>query len=142
MSAIADRGPGTIRLEAAVPQFTVPDLVRTAEYYRDVLGFRIADYWDGERTTSAPAVPPVFAVVWRDDVEIFFNLATGPVKRERAPGAYDVYVRVTGIDALAEELAHRGADIVDGPSDRVYGQREVVVRDCNGLVLAFGEPLA
>ncbi len=36
-----------IRFEAAVPQFTVPDLVRTAEYYRDVLGFRIADYWDG-----------------------------------------------------------------------------------------------
>ena len=26
-----------IRFEAAVPQFTVPDLVRTAEYYRDVL---------------------------------------------------------------------------------------------------------
>ena len=30
-----------IRFEAAVPQFTVPDLVRTAEYYRDVLGFTL-----------------------------------------------------------------------------------------------------
>jgi hypothetical protein len=38
-------GPTTIRFEAAVPQFTVPDLVRTAEYYRDVLGFHIAGYY-------------------------------------------------------------------------------------------------
>jgi len=27
-----------ICFEAAVPQFTVADVVRTAEYYRDVLG--------------------------------------------------------------------------------------------------------
>ena len=38
----------TIRFVAAVPQFAVPDLVQTAEYYRDVLGFQIAGYWDGE----------------------------------------------------------------------------------------------
>lgn len=133
-------GAAPIRLEAAVPQFTVPDLVRTAEYYRDVLGFQIAGYWDGEKTTSAPATPPHFAVVWRDDVEIFFNRAPGPVKRERAPGAYDVYVRVSGVNALAEEFVRRGADIIDGPGDRDYDQREVVVRDCNGLILAFGEP--
>lgn len=129
-----------IRLRAAVPQFTVPDLVRTAEHYRDVLGFEIAGYWDGEKQTSVPVTEPHFAVVWRDDVEIFFNRAAGPVHRERAPGAYDIYVRVSGVDALAKELARRGADIIDGPDDRVYDQREVVVRDCNGLILAFGEP--
>lgn len=128
-----------IRLKAAVPQFTVPDLVRTAEYYRDVLGFQIADYWDGEKTVTTPTTPPFFAVVWRDDVEIFFNRASGPVKRERAPGAYDVYVRVDGVDALYEEFVRRGADIIDGPGDRVYDQRELVVRDCNGLIVAFGE---
>ena len=31
------------------------------------------------------------------------------------------------------------AEILDGPEDRVYGQRELVVKDCNGLILAFGE---
>jgi len=48
-------------------------------------------------------------------------------------------VTVTGVDALAEELRTRGADVLDGPEDRVYGQREVVVKDCNGLILCFGE---
>ena len=44
------------------------------------------------------------------------------VRTGRAQGAYDAYLRVTGIDALAEEFSTRGADILDGPEDRVYGQ--------------------
>jgi len=36
-------------------------------------------------------------------------------------------------------LRTRGADIIDGPEDRIYGQREVVIRDCNDLILCFGE---
>src|SRR5437660_12046127 len=90
-----------IRFEAAVPQFTVPDLVRTAEYYRDVLGFQIAGYWDGERVSLVPHTTPVFATVWRDQVQLFFNRADQPdVRTGRAQGAYDAYFRVPGIDAL------------------------------------------
>ncbi|HEX7180687.1 MAG TPA: VOC family protein [Thermoanaerobaculia bacterium] len=121
----------TIRFEGAVPQFTVPDVVQTAEYYRDVLGFKIAGYW---------GTPPVFAIVWRDEVQLFFNRAEQSEARTgRAPGAYDAYLRIIGVDALATELRSLGADILEGPVDRVYEQRELVVRDCNGLVLAFGE---
>ena len=130
----------TSRLIAAVPQFTVSDLVRTAEYYRDVLGFQIAGYWDGERVSLDTDPPAVFAIVWRDEVQIFFNRADQPNVRLRpAEGTPDVYLRVTGVDTLAEELRTRGAQIIDGPEDRVYGQREVVVTDCNGLILCFGE---
>ena len=128
------------RFVSATPQFTVPDVKRTAEYYRDVLGFEIEGYWSGEGVTHAPDAPPVFGIVRRDQVEVFFNRAQGPEARTgRAKGAYDAYLRVTAIDALAEELRSRGADIVDGPVDRIYGQRELVVGDCNGLILAFGE---
>ncbi len=132
--------PTTISFVAAVPGFTVPDLVQTAEYYRDVLGFQIAGYWDGEGVSLVPETPPVFAIVRRDQVQVFFNRADqSDVRTGRAEGAYDVYLRVVGIDALAEELRTRGADILDGPEDRIYGQRELVVKDCNGLILAFGE---
>ena len=129
-----------VRFEAAVPQFTVPDVVRTAEYYRDVLGFEIAGYWDGERASFATDRPPVFGIVQRDRVQVFFSLADSPSARTgRAEGAYDAYLRVSGLDALVAELRARGADILDGPEDRIYGQREIIVRDCNGQVLAFGE---
>jgi len=130
----------TIRFASVVPQFTVPDLVRTAEYYRDVLGFQIAGYWDGERVTLAPEAPPFFAVVWRDNVELFFNRGDGrEVRTGRAEGAYDAYFRVGGIEDLAQELRARGGEILSGPENRVYEQRELVIRDCNGLILAFGE---
>jgi len=132
--------PTPINFIAAVPQFTVPDLVRTAEYYRDVLGFQIAGYWDGESVSQAPKTPPVFAIVWRDQVQVFFSRADQPeVRAKPAEGAPDAYLRVTGIDALAEEFRTRGADMLDGPEDRSYGQRELVVKDCNGLILCFGE---
>jgi catechol 2,3-dioxygenase-like lactoylglutathione lyase family enzyme len=132
--------PTTISFVAAVPQFAVPDLVRTVEYYRDVLGFRIAGYWDGETVSLAPESSPVFAIVSRDQVQVFFNRADQPdVCTRPAEDAPNVYLRVTGVDALAEELRTRGADIIDGPEDRPYGQRELVIKDCNGLILCFGE---
>jgi catechol 2,3-dioxygenase-like lactoylglutathione lyase family enzyme len=121
----------SIQFEGISPQFTVPDVVRTAEYYRDVLGFQIAGYW---------GTPPVFAIVLRDNVEVFFNRAdTSEIRTGRAQGAYDAYLRITGIEALAAELRNAGADILEGPVVRVYGQCELVIRDCNGLILAFGE---
>src|SRR5438445_3960065 len=67
------QGSDTISFLSAVPQFTIADLVRTAEYYRDVLGFQIAGYWDGERVSFATDPPPVFAIVWRDQVQVFFS---------------------------------------------------------------------
>jgi predicted enzyme related to lactoylglutathione lyase len=122
-------------LRSIVPQFTVPDVVRTAEYYRDVWGFRIAGYWRD---------PPVFAIVERDGVELFFNQARPGARPRtgRVEGGYDVYLHVQGLDALAGDLAERGAEILEGPVLREYGQREVVVRDCNGLILALGEESA
>ena len=130
----------TVRFDGAVPAFTVTDLVKTVEYYRDVLGFQIAGYWDGESVSLTPENPPVFAIVSRDSVQIFFNLTDqSEVRTGRADGAYDAYFRVVGVDALAADLIERGANIIDGPEDRVYGQREMVIGDCNGLILAFGE---
>ena len=71
---------------------------------------------------------------------MFFNRADqAQFGTGRADGAYDVYFRVTGLDALAADLQSRGAEILDGPEDRSYGQRELVIKDCNGRVLAFGE---
>jgi hypothetical protein len=33
----------------------------------------------------------------------------------------------------------RGANVLEGPCDREYGMRELVISDCNGLIIAFGE---
>jgi uncharacterized glyoxalase superfamily protein PhnB len=118
----------------------VADVVQTAEYYRDVLGFEILGYWDGARVTLEKRPAPVFGIVRRDDVQMFFSRARGrEVRTGRAEGACDAYIQVTAVDPLAEELRGRGAQILDGPEDRIYKQRELVVEDSNGLVLVFAE---
>src|SRR5215510_1601185 len=129
-----------VRFKRAVPQFTVPDVVKAAEYYRDVFGFQIASYWDGEHASLATDPPPYFAIVWRDDVQVFFGRGD-PAQSALAgaEGGYHAYFHIDGVDALADDLRSRGATILDGPDDRIYSQRELVVRDCNGFVLAFGE---
>jgi uncharacterized glyoxalase superfamily protein PhnB len=131
-----------VQFKGVVPQFTVLDVIRTAEYYRDVFGFEIVGYFDGESVTLAPTTPPVFGIVRRDEVEVFFSRAgQQDVRTGRADGAYDVYFRLSGIDAFADNLRARSAEIIDGPEDRFYGQREVIVGDCNGLVLCFAEEI-
>lgn len=128
-------------LESATPCFAVPDVVRTAEYYRDVLGFEILGYWNGQQVTQEAQSAPVFGIVRRDAVQVFFSLAerANGTRPPRPAGACDAYIQVKAVDALAEELRRRGAEILDGPVDRVYRQREIEVRDCNGFALVFAE---
>src|SRR3954468_5526438 len=123
------------RLAAAVPQFSVADVLATVHYYRDHLGFGVGDL---------VADPPQWGAVGRDGVELFFNrlpVGASSHPRIRAAGAYDAYFRVSGVDQLAAEFRERGAVIREGPTNRVYDVREVVVEDLNGLVLAFGETI-
>lgn len=134
------RNATPVHFDAVVPHFRVPDVARTAAYYRDLLGFEIAGYWDGDQVHQDPGRPAVFGIVRRDQVSIHLNRTDPPDMLASPPdGAYDVYFDVTGIDALAEDLRARGADVIDGPVDRVYQRRELVVRDCHGRILAFGE---
>lgn len=123
-----------IKLTKAVPHFAVADVVATAEYYCEVLGFQLLGYF---------LDPPVFAMVARDGVELHFGKqdegqAAVPNSSFRGIGL-DAYVFAENVVGLAEELSAKGADIIEGPVVRVYGCTEIVVRDCNGYKIAFGE---
>src|ERR1700730_3412666 len=77
------------------PNFIVPDVVATAKYYCDVLGFTSVRY-DGD--------PPVFALVEWGDVPIMFknypgiNVALSNQKVHEDVG-WDAYLWVTGCPA-------------------------------------------
>ena len=124
----------SLRLKKVAPQFVVPDVVKTAEFYRDELGFKILGYF---------LEPPVYAMVCRDDVEILFGKADGDLiqvnESVRNGLGSDVYIWVSDINALFEELSSRNVDIMEGPVKRIYGSTEVVIRDCNGFQLVFGD---
>ena len=119
-------------LTAIAPQFIVEDVRVAAEYYRDVLGFRILGYF---------LDPPVFAMVARDRAEIHFGKADAGAaispNIERRKISSDAYIWTTDLDALHEELVEKGALIVEPPSMRVYRCYEMKVQDPFGFQLVF-----
>jgi predicted enzyme related to lactoylglutathione lyase len=103
------------------PVLHVRDVVRTAEFYRDVLGF-VWDFGDAS-----------YAVVWRD------NSAIHLIAGERDPQGVHLFQWVKDVDAFHAEVAARGAQIVQVPVNRPYGVRELVLRDVNGIDLVVGQ---
>jgi hypothetical protein len=58
---------------------------------------------------------------------------------DRMRHTLDAYIWVSDVDALAEELRRRGADILSEPEEsESAGRREMTVRDLNGYHLCFG----
>jgi catechol 2,3-dioxygenase-like lactoylglutathione lyase family enzyme len=123
----------TVQFKSVAPSFVVSDLVATAEYYRDVLGFKILGYF---------ADPPVFAMLGRGGVEIHFGKADAEPQRsnlEFREISSDAYIWVDDVEALHQELIASGADIIEGPTMRIYNCVEMEVRDCNGFKLVFSQ---
>jgi hypothetical protein len=115
--------------------FLVDDVVSSAEFYRDKLGFTFDRFW-GE--------PPCFVMVRRDAVEFMLQGVGKPglarPNRVAAEGpCWDAYVRVTRLDALFQEYQAKGVKIVREPEVAFYDMNEFEIEDCNGYVLCFGE---
>jgi catechol 2,3-dioxygenase-like lactoylglutathione lyase family enzyme len=120
------------RLYAAHPVFPVPDVARSAAFYRDVLGFRPVEYLDA-------AEPHV--CLYRDGVEIILTSAPDvPVvpHRVRHGFGYDAYLITDQQAALHRELTEAGATVVRAPAMTDYHNMELVVEDADGRWLGFG----
>jgi len=111
---------------AAATVFVVKDVVRSVEYFCDVLGFHTEFMW-GE--------PVCYAGVERDNVTIHLQ-AAGDTKRPPGHGAVNVFV--TNVDALYEELKSRRARTLNEPKDYPYGMRDFDLEDLDGNRLCFG----
>jgi catechol 2,3-dioxygenase-like lactoylglutathione lyase family enzyme len=118
------------------PYFPVADVQQTLSFYQQVLGFR-CEYSAGD--------PLQFAICSRDGFAVMLRRVSNaelitPV--EKQGGTWEAFFWVTDASALHSELESKGADIAYGPLiQESYQMREFAVRDCDGHVLGFGEPL-
>jgi predicted enzyme related to lactoylglutathione lyase len=121
------------------PYFLVSDVVSTAHFYRDTLGFTFDRFW-GE--------PPSFCMVNRSGVTIMLaqiddaTLVRPNTVVSRDGGAWDAYIWVNNADALHAELLSKGAQIARGICNQPYGCRDFDVLDCNGYRLCFGQNIS
>jgi hypothetical protein len=101
-----------------------------------VLGFH-RDYSAG--------TPPQFAILSRDGLSIMLRLVPAPARispNEHQGGTWDAFFWVRDVRALHTELRASGAEIVYGPVlQEAYQMEEIAVRDREGYVLGFGQPV-
>ena len=117
------------------PYFIVDDVVTTANWYRDKLGFQYERFW-GE--------PPCFCMVSRGGMIIMLKQLpnTGLMRPNRLADphdeSWDAYVWVDDANALYGEFKSKGVKIAREICDQPYGNRDFDVEDCNGYRLCFG----
>jgi len=133
-----DATPATPPRWSIAPYFLVDDVVATANYYRDTLGFQYERFWGD---------PPAFCMVYRRGIIIMLSQSTEPglmrpnsvADPERS--AWDAYVWVDDADALVAEFRGTGATIARDICEQPYGNRDFDVVDCNGYRLGFGRSI-
>lgn len=114
------------------PVLMVHDVQKSAEYYRDKLGFRI-DFLYG----SPPNHAGIIASDWSGS-GVTLQLSAVPIERELSVSSY-LYIMVgSNIDDLHAKFAANDVDITQAPTTQPWGMREFVIRDLNGHVIIFG----
>jgi len=119
------------------PFFLVDDVIATANFYRDKLGFRFDRFWGD---------PPGFCMVRRGGITIMLKQteAPGVMRPNNAledEGHWDAYIWVNAADPLFAEFQAKGVTIARAICDQPYGCRDFDVLDCNGYRLCFGQDL-
>lgn len=109
---------------AVVPVLATTDVMKTATYYRDVLGFAIDETFSG----------PDWTMLWADQCQLF--LSFNPTAAKTAEGQ-QILICVPGVDALYEKHKANGAEIISDIEDKPRGLREYTVKDPNGYHLQF-----
>ena len=124
------------KLIGSAPILLVEDVVASADYYRDSVGFSYERFW-GE--------PPCFCILWRDSFHLMLSQVDNPkdiVPHYRiVENLWNVYFWVDDVDALYKELMERGATIDYELCDQPYGCREFGIQDLDGYDIAFGQDM-
>lgn len=109
----------------------VPDLERSARYYRDVLGFSIHEIGD-----------PGWRAFTRDACRIMAGECPDALPAaELGDHSYFGYLVVDDAAAYHDAVARRGADIIKPLRDEPWGMREFAVCTVDGHRLMIGQDL-
>ena len=113
--------------KALTPMLQTENIARTREWYEATLGFRCVS---PESTEWCRLV--------RDDVAIMF-MKNDHLGAPHATGTQ--YIYVDDVMAVFDKVKPH-CKIEWGPEKMPYGMLEFAIRDPNGYLLSFGEPLA
>lgn len=119
-------------LSPAIPQLPSGDLKRTADFFRDCLGF----------TKFTLYAEHGHLIASREQVEIHFWDAGSEEEAIKYGSASSCYIRVQNIGPLFEELKARKAPFGYELTPQAWGMNEMQINDPYGNAIRFGEVIA
>jgi catechol 2,3-dioxygenase-like lactoylglutathione lyase family enzyme len=123
--------------EMAAPMRTmlaVNDLGDTVAFYVGVLGFSLEGTWG-----RAPGPSTWCALDYGPGALMFTQRGADEGDRPTMSGSLYFYPR--SVDRYYETLIERGAHPLRAPVDKEWGMREFAIKDPDGYLLLFGEPI-
>lgn len=130
----------TVRIDGFAPLLQVFDMPRSLAFYRDVMGFDVAQ-------RSAPGDDCDWCLLRRNGAELMLNAAYEQDARPAAPdparaAAHEdtgLFFGCPDLDAAWRHLRENGID-ASAPRVAPYGMRQVWCRDPDGYVLCLQWP--
>ena len=104
------------------------DLDKTAEFYRQTLGFECINRMEG------------WALLKKDGIELMLSLPNAHETFDKIQFTGSFYFRAEGVSELWRQLEDK-ATVVYPLEDFEYGMREFAIRDNNGYILQFGQEI-
>ena len=124
------------KLLASAPVLLVKDVVASANYYRDCVGFRYDEFY-GE--------PPCFCICDRDGMRLMLAQVNDAAQIKPfwqiRENTWNAYFWVDAADALYEEMKAKGTKMDYGPCTQPYNVREFGIQDLDGHDIGFGQVL-
>ena len=126
------RQPETLRLRALMPTFTVNDIQVSVAWYRDVLGFLVAEEYerDGKVMGVRIKAGATEFLLAQDD------FAKGR-DRQKGVGFRLFCVTSQDVDQLAAAVRERGGQLAQEPKDQPWGTRDFAVVDPDGFNISI-----
>lgn len=122
-----------LRLTSASPSFTVNDVEKSMAWYRDVLGFTVAERWEngGKLMGVEMAAGDVSFMIGQDDWKKGRDRVKGVGVRMYCTTDQD-------IDKLAARIKANGGT-PEGPKDTQWNTRELAVDDPDGYKITIAK---
>ena len=116
------------------PMLETDNLKETIDFYSRLLGFTCQNCFPDIEN-------PVWTSLEKDGVELMFSVRNAHSIVEKAVMTGSLYFNVENVDEAWNQLKDKVT--IEYPIENFdYGMREFAIRDCNGYLLQFGQPIS